>query len=253
MRRSGREAGEVLVEAGAIRHVGDVRATGGLMRSVRCMRAGMPHIATMSRRPDPTASVQPGLFGSGPQVLADDACGQIVYTPDFIEPVLAQVSFGQLLDGVAWHSERRQMYERDVDVPRLLASYALTVALPQPLPELARRVREHIGAPFSHVGLNLYRDGRDSVAPHNDHLQELQQGEPIALLSLGATREMVISTKAQPRRSLRLPLQAGSLLLMSYATQLHYDHGIPKTKALVGPRISLAFRVRATGAQQDCY
>jgi hypothetical protein len=31
---------------------------------------------------------------------------------------------------------------------------------------------------------------------------------------------------------------------MSYETQLHYTHGVPKTGDLVGPRISLAFRVR---------
>jgi hypothetical protein len=31
---------------------------------------------------------------------------------------------------------------------------------------------------------------------------------------------------------------------MSHAMQSHYDHGIPKTKHAVGPRISLAFRVR---------
>jgi hypothetical protein len=31
---------------------------------------------------------------------------------------------------------------------------------------------------------------------------------------------------------------------MDYATQLHYDHGIPKLAAPCGPRISLAFRVR---------
>jgi hypothetical protein len=31
---------------------------------------------------------------------------------------------------------------------------------------------------------------------------------------------------------------------MSYETQLHYTHGVPKTNEPVGPRISLAFRVR---------
>jgi hypothetical protein len=31
---------------------------------------------------------------------------------------------------------------------------------------------------------------------------------------------------------------------MSYETQLHYTHGIPKTNERVGPRISLAFRVK---------
>jgi alkylated DNA repair dioxygenase AlkB len=55
---------------------------------------------------------------------------------------------------------------------------------------------------------------------------------------------MEIRAKQPPRRVLRLDLEAGSLLLMDYATQLHYDHGIPKEKAPVGPRISLAFRMR---------
>ena len=31
---------------------------------------------------------------------------------------------------------------------------------------------------------------------------------------------------------------------MSYETQLHYTHGVPKTSEPVGPRISLAFRVK---------
>jgi hypothetical protein len=33
---------------------------------------------------------------------------------------------------------------------------------------------------------------------------------------------------------------------MSHASQRHYEHGIPKTREPVGPRISLAFRVRPT-------
>jgi alkylated DNA repair dioxygenase AlkB len=100
------------------------------------------------------------------------------------------------------------------------------------------------GVPFTGVGLNFYRDGRDSVAPHNDHLYELVEGFPIVLLSLGSPRRMTIRAKEPPRRVLHVDLEPGSLLLMSYETQLHYTHGIPKTTAEVGPRISLAFRVR---------
>jgi alkylated DNA repair dioxygenase AlkB len=82
------------------------------------------------------------------------------------------------------------------------------------------------------------------VAPHNDHLDEIVHGCPIALLSLGATRRMAIRAKEPPRRALHVDLAGGSLLVMSYETQLHYTHGVPKTRAAVGPRISLAFRVR---------
>jgi len=41
-----------------------------------------------------------------------------------------------------------------------------------------------------------------------------------------------------------LDLAAGSLLTMSWDTQLHYDHGIPKLPEPMGPRISVAFRTR---------
>jgi alkylated DNA repair dioxygenase AlkB len=55
---------------------------------------------------------------------------------------------------------------------------------------------------------------------------------------------MTIRAKRPPHRMLKVDLEAGSLLVMSWATQLHYDHAIPKQRAPVGPRISLAFRVR---------
>ena len=100
------------------------------------------------------------------------------------------------------------------------------------------------GVPFNSVGLNLYRDGRDSVAPHNDHLDEIRKGCPIALLSLGATRRMTIRAKTRPRRVIHIDLEPGSVLVMEYDTQLHYTHGVPKTAEPVGERISLAFRVK---------
>jgi alkylated DNA repair dioxygenase AlkB len=144
------------------------------------------------------------------------------------------------------------MYDRDVDVPRLVASYRLTDAqLPGVLAETAQRAAAATATPFNSVGLNFYRDGRDSVAPHNDHLYEIVAAHPIALISLGAMRLMTIRSKTpfdsaqgKLRRRYDLDLEEGSLLLMSYDTQLHYDHGIPKTRTPVGPRISVALRVR---------
>jgi alkylated DNA repair dioxygenase AlkB len=139
------------------------------------------------------------------------------------------------------------MYDREVDVPRLLGYFRLDPApdaTPTAALDAARRVVAHLGVPFNSVGLNLYRDGRDSVAPHNDHLYDIREGFPIALLSLGATRRMTIRAKAAPRRSIHVDLEMGSLLVMDYATQIHYTHGVPKTSALIGERISLAFRVK---------
>ncbi|MGN6513394.1 MAG: alpha-ketoglutarate-dependent dioxygenase AlkB family protein [Lysobacteraceae bacterium] len=196
---------------------------------------------------------QPALFADEPRVLVEDAEGGIRYLPGFIEPATAAAWFAILRDTVAWRSDRRPMYDRVVDVPRLLAGFALDdPALPPVLAEAAARVRAALGAPFTHVGMNLYRDGRDSVAMHNDKLYSIVAGWPIALLSLGDARRMDIRAKegeSGRRTTLRIVLEPGSLLVMSHRSQLHYDHGIPKTREAAGPRISLAFRVRPQGGK----
>jgi alkylated DNA repair dioxygenase AlkB len=188
-------------------------------------------------------------------LLADDERGRIAYTPRVIDAATAEAWFTELRSGVQWRAERRTMYDREVDVPRLIAHFRLDPApgvTPRPILEAATRVIESTGVPFNSVGLNLYRDGHDSVAPHHDHLNEILKGFPIALVSLGATRRMSIRAKAQPRSVIHVDLEAGSLLVMDYETQLHYTHGVPKTTDPVGERISLAFRVkRARGASVD--
>ena len=183
--------------------------------------------------------------GSGARRLLDDASGTIDYTPDFLPPDVARQWFEALATSIPWRAGTRVMYEREVDVPRLRAHYrADDLALPAPLGEALARVSEATGAAFDSLGLNLYRDHRDSVAPHSDKLADLVEGEPIALLSLGDTRRLVIRAKSPPRRVLHVDMEAGSLLVMSWTTQLHYDHGIPKERHPTGPRISIAFRVR---------
>jgi alkylated DNA repair dioxygenase AlkB len=181
-----------------------------------------------------------------------------VYTPGLIEPALGQAWFAELRESVDWKAQRRQMYDREVDVPRLTGHYHLpprerAEAIPPAILAAADRVVAHTSVPFTSVGLNFYRDGRDSVAPHNDHLDVLVPGFPIALLSLGSARRMTIRAKQEPKRVLHIDLEPGSLLMMSYETQLHYTHGIPKTKDPVGGRISLAFRVKPETEGVDPY
>ena len=197
---------------------------------------------------------QLALFETGDTLLADDDRGRIVYTPAFVDAVTAQSWFVELRGAVEWRSLRRVMYDREVDVPRLIGHFRLdppAASTPASIVDASRRVNEALEVPFNSVGLNLYRDGRDSVAPHNDHLYDIVNGFPIALLSLGATRRMTIRAKEPPRRSVHIDLEPGSLLVMDYATQLHYTHGVPKTNGPVGERISLAFRVKPLREEAD--
>jgi alkylated DNA repair dioxygenase AlkB len=199
---------------------------------------------------------QLGLFDA-PLSLIEGERGTVTYRGGLISPVQSDAYFSILRDGVDWHAQRRMMYEREVDVPRLTAHFRLD-RLPSGaidgitdeafgiLRDLAGRVSDEVHAPFNSVGLNFYRDGNDSVAPHNDRLQDLVADEPIALVSLGATRRMLIRSKRPGEPALPIDLAAGSLLVMSYASQHHYTHGVAKTRAAVGPRISVALRVRPT-------
>ena len=196
-----------------------------------------------------------GLFTAPLPLIAGER-GEVTYFADFLPGDRAQAYFATLRDGIDWHAKRRVMYEREVDVPRLTAHFPLEkLRSAEPvegiggvaraaLCECAARVTDALGAPFNSVGLNHYRDGHDSVAPHNDRLQDLVEGEPIALVSLGGTRRMLIRSKKPGEPDVPIDLEAGSLLVMSWASQLHYTHGVAKTKAAVDPRISIALRVR---------
>jgi len=186
---------------------------------------------------------QSDLFEATPLALVDDAESGIRYLPDVVPQTTAQAWFEQALANVTWGNQRRLMYEREVDVPRLMARFSLDAPdLPEPLMEAADQMRSITGAPFNRVGLNLYRDGNDSVAPHNDKTQGLVPKAPIAILSLGATRRMTIRAKSGKGRTLNVDLHPGSVIVMSYASQFTHNHGIPKMSGVEGPRISLAFR-----------
>ena len=190
----------------------------------------------------------PACDARHPRVLVHDAQGGIRYWPDVIDAATAQDWFDALREHARWESMRRPMYERVVDVPRLLAGYR-TEAFPSGLPlrAMLERVQVVAPAPYTSAGLNLYRDGNDSVAMHGDKLHSLAEGHPITLLSLGAARRMLIRAVAGQRETIAIELMPGSLLSMSHASQTTHEHGIPKTKRSVGPRMSVVFRVRPEG------
>lgn len=159
---------------------------------------------------------QLSLWAPSPvQTLVDREGARIVYHAAVLAADEAAAAFAALRDGVPWERLRRMMYEREVDVPRLTAHYT---GDPQEWPETLQRMKAAVeaacGVRFDSAGLNWYRDGNDSVAPHNDNEVDLHASY-VALVSLGATRRMQLRTKAVPRQTLVIDLELGSLLVMS--------------------------------------
>ena len=190
----------------------------------------MEQLALAVRLPDP------------PRTLVDDATGRIVYLPAAVAADVAAAWFEDLTQSIDWRHERVPMYDRIVDVPRLTASFTFDEPLPATIAAARDAVEACARTTFNSVGLNLYRDGADSVAMHSDHTEALVPRSAIALLSLGCARRMRIAAKGRPRKTFDVALEAGSVLLMAGDSQMHWEHGVPKTRNLPGPRISLAFR-----------
>ena len=189
------------------------------------------------------------LFAPAMHQLVDDEQGGIRYWPAAIDPDTARRWFDALREGAAWTHLQRPMYDRIVDVPRLLANYAVDhLPADLPLADLLACVQVRVPAPYSRIGMNLYRDGNDSVAMHGDKLHTLAAGHPITLVSLGAPRRMLIRARDGARETLSVDLAPGSVLSMSHASQRTHEHGIPKTRRAQGARISAVFRVRPTTA-----
>jgi len=101
------------------------------------------------------------------------------------------VLFARLAESVPWRAERRRMYDRTVDVPRLLCFYAENAPLPDAALDACRdalnaHYASELGEPFVTAGLCFYRDGRDSVAWHGDTIgRGSTEDTMVAILSLG--------------------------------------------------------------------
>jgi alkylated DNA repair dioxygenase AlkB len=161
----------------------------------------------------------------------------------------ADLLFERLVDTVPWRAERRQMYDRAVDVPRLLAFYGEGEVLPDPalgqaLVALDRHYSAELGEPFRTAGLCLYRDGRDSVAWHGDTIgRGSTQDTMVAIISVGSPRSLLLRPRSGGE-TIRHDLGHGDLLVMGGSCQRTWQHALPKSARAVGPRISIQFRPR---------
>jgi alkylated DNA repair dioxygenase AlkB len=162
----------------------------------------------------------------------------------------ADALFDRLIQAVPWRAERRRMYDRVVDVPRLVCFYDEGAALPDPVLEECRRaLGRHYGAelgePFRTAGLCLYRDGKDSVAWHGDTIgRGKNEDTMVAIVSIGTPRALLLRPRGGGGPTLRHQLGHGDLLVMGGSCQRTWEHAIPKTARCLGPRISIQFRPR---------
>ncbi|MBV8305723.1 MAG: alpha-ketoglutarate-dependent dioxygenase AlkB [Acidimicrobiia bacterium] len=201
----------------------------------------------------PGAEWQPSLLDEATEAAIDSAFASVErveldpeswvdYAPGWISG--ADGLFADLLTSTAWGQRTRWMYDRQVVEPRLTSSWRAEsgeALAPAVLEDMRRALSTRYGVELDSMGLNLYRDGRDSVAWHGDRIARAIECPIVALVSLGSPRRFLLRPKGGGR-SRPFELGGGDLLVTGGRTQRLWEHSVPKVAGAVGPRISLAFR-----------
>ncbi|MDQ1673930.1 MAG: hypothetical protein QOC98_2492 [Frankiaceae bacterium] len=212
---------------------------------------------------------QPSLLGDGP-VAPEPAFGSlrrieldehswVDYAPGWLAG--EDALFEELLRVGRWRQREVRMYDRTLPEPRLTAGWGRRVgALPDPgadsasdpgadltvLPPALRDLVEPLcaryGVRFDSVWVNLYRDGRDSVAWHGDRNAKVQTNPLVVTVSLGARRRFLLRRKGTSSTTVALEPGHGDLVVMGGACQHEWEHTVPKTTRPVGPRMSVTIR-----------
>jgi alkylated DNA repair dioxygenase AlkB len=184
--------------------------------------------------------------------------GELLLIENWLQPFQANDYFVQLQHSLKWQSYEISLFGKKHRSPRLTAFHGdnylryrysnLTLTAEpwvSPLIEIKQRLFAEFSEPFqvnfNSVLCNYYRDQNDAMGWHADNEPVLGKQPVIASVNFGATRDFNLKHN-QTKQRFSVPLPSGSLLLMAGDTQNNWQHAVPCTKQLLGPRINLTFR-----------
>lgn len=173
----------------------------------------------------------------------------IEYTPAFVGN--PGTMFDAMWNGLAWerrgNTPRREYYCNDLGTPYTYGSGAgvRTYDSKEWTPEiLAIRAatEDKLGCKLEVCFLNGYENSRDALGWHSDNSPEMDDDRPIAIVTLGAEREIWFAPMSDMSDVTKVMLGSGSLCVMKPGMQDTHRHRIPRAGYDCGPRISLTFR-----------
>ncbi len=199
----------------------------------------------------PEVVLQPSLLDVGVAPRIDVSYGGVVrhaldarswvdYCPGWLGG--SDALFDELLAAGDWQQRTRRMYDGVVAEPRLTAGWSSSGVAPVALGAMCATLSEQYGVTFDRIWVNLYRDGRDSVAWHPDRNGAVHRDPLVATVSLGARRRFQLRPRGGGRIVLTLEPGCGDLVVMGGACQHDWEHCVPKTARQVGPRMSVTLR-----------
>jgi len=195
------------------------------------------------------------LFDYSPEENLLPFNGEVHYYSSFFDKEKSDRFLNQLTSEVAWRHEPIWMFGKKVMQPRLTALYGNpkvpygysgiemeTLEWTPFLSVIKENIEREAGVEFTHVLLNHYRDGQDSMGWHRDNEKVLGINPVIGSVSFGISRGFQLRLYADKSNKKTILLEHGSLLLMKGETQHFWEHQVPKSKSVRGARINLTFR-----------
>ena len=151
--------------------------------------------------------------------------------------------FDLLVRSAPWHQRERQMYDRQVLEPRLVAAWSgdSLDTMPDRLRDIRSAVSDRYRVDFDSVLVNWYRDGRDSVAWHGDTLRKTMDTAYVVTVGLGERRRFLLRPGTSGPAAVKLTSGEGDLIVMAGRTQNDWQHTVPKA-ARAGSRLSVTMR-----------
>ena len=180
-------------------------------------------------------------FGGVERRWLDDA-SWIDYAPNWLggaDDLLTELA-GQL----PWRQREVTMWDRRLPEPRLTYWWDGSDASAPPSPilgDIRWALTRYYQRPFDTIGYNLYRDGRDSVAWHGDRERFRHEDPIVVIVSLGSARSFMLRPRGGGK-SISYRAGHGDLLVMGGSCQHDWEHCVPKSAHVDGPRLSVMFR-----------
>ena len=181
---------------------------------------------------------------------------EILIFESFFSEEYSSMLFNQFYKKTAWVQNDIIIYGKKHKIPRLNDWYGSVdmkysnihfeaKPMTKTLNHIRSKIEKETNTFYNSVLMNLYRNGNDSMGWHSDDENIYSQTSPIASLSLGGSRWMKFKKKniqGLGKKTLKLRLNSGDLLIMKYPTQDKLSHSIPKSLTDMESRINLTFR-----------
>jgi alkylated DNA repair dioxygenase AlkB len=196
-------------------------------------------------------SWQPSLLDDGPPSLDVsyeglrriqlDERSWVDYCPGWLAG--SDAVFDLLASTARWQQRTVKMWDNVLPEPRLTAGWSTdSTSAPPLLQQMCELLSARYQVGFDSVWVNLYRDGRDSVAWHGDRNRHVMERPMVATVSLGARRKFQLRRRGTSTICHTLMPGVGDLVVMGGECQSEWEHTVPKTAQQVGPRMSVTIR-----------